>query len=245
VCYLQKHVSCLQGYLYHWSDHISCLEDTKCCISSWNTPAADRGTCAIGGFLFQVWKAQNDVYCLEQHINCCQGYLYVWSTVISYLEGTGSCASPSATHQLLTGVCVPLDCLVSCLDSTQCFALPWVTHQMLTGLFVLLEYCYFLFRRHRKLCITISNTPIAGRCVCAIRVPCFMFREHTVLCITFSNTPIADRHVCAIRVPCFMFREHTVLCITFSNTPIADRGVCTVRPGLFCVSRVQNSVHYL
>ena len=38
VCYLEKHISCLQGYLCHWSDLISCLEGTKCSVFHHTTP---------------------------------------------------------------------------------------------------------------------------------------------------------------------------------------------------------------
>ena len=168
------------------------------CIILKNTPVVDSDICAIG-VLF-----------------------------ISYLEGTKYYALLSVTHKLLTGVFVPLElpfsmsryhkkmCLTSCsfwqrylyhwnililcIGNQKCFVLPWETYWLLIWIFVPLEWPYFMFRRHKMLCMSSCNTLVADRGACTCGVSFIRFGKHTMLCIVLSNTPIADRAICTVEL---------------------------------------------
>jgi hypothetical protein len=53
------------------------------------------------------------------------------------------------------------------------------------------------------MCITLSIRTVSDRGICTNGVLHFIFRRHRVLCITVSNTPIADRDTYIIGVPLF------------------------------------------
>lgn len=151
--YLEHHTSCWQSYLFNWSILISCLERTKCYELPWATQQSLTGIFVPLECLLHVYRAHNVVHYLEEHTSCWLGYLLYWSAIISHLEGT------------------------------KCYALLSVTHQLLTGIFLPLELPCFMFRSYKKLLITSCSLAVVDRDICTIIVSLFhVYKTKNAVC---------------------------------------------------------------